>query len=84
MEGIHTLRDLVIPEDWLAKVYLKDAYFPIPIHKSHQGGSCTWENTTSVFSAHSLRVASPSAAANLGITTNDILKAVDWSSEYIF
>ena len=32
MEGIHTLRDLVNPEDWLAKVDLKDA---IPIHKSH-------------------------------------------------
>ena len=35
MEGIHTLRDLVNPEDRLAKVHLKDAYFAIPIHQSH-------------------------------------------------
>ena len=34
---------------------------------------------TSVFSAHSVRGASSSAAANLGITTNEILKAADWS-----
>ena len=33
--GIHTLRDLVNPEDWLAKADLKDAYFAIPIHHSH-------------------------------------------------
>ena len=39
---------------------------------------------TSVFNAHSVRGASSTAAANLGITTNDILKAADWSSESIF
>ena len=35
MEGIHTLRDLIQPGDWLAKVDLKDAYFAVPIHHSH-------------------------------------------------
>ena len=35
IEGIHTLRDLIQPGDWLAKVDLKDAYFAVPIHHSH-------------------------------------------------
>ena len=39
---------------------------------------------TSVFAAHSVRGASSSTAANLGITTNDILKAAGWSSESVF
>ena len=39
---------------------------------------------TAIFSAHSTRGASSSAAAKVGITTNDILKAADWSSESVF
>ena len=39
---------------------------------------------TSIFNAHSVRGASASKAANMGITTNDILKAADWSSESVF
>ena len=39
---------------------------------------------TEIFSAHSTRGASSSAAANVGITTNDILKAANWSSESAF
>ena len=39
---------------------------------------------TSIFNAHSVRGASSSTAANMGITTNDILKAADWSSESVF
>ena len=30
MEGIHLLKDLLCPGDWMAKVDLKDAYFAIP------------------------------------------------------
>ena len=39
---------------------------------------------TAIFSAHSTGGASSSAAANVGITTNDILKATNWSSESVF
>ena len=36
------------------------------------------------FGAHSTRGASASAAARGGITTEDILKAANWSSESVF
>ena len=36
MEGFHMIKDLVKPGDWLAKLDLKDAYFQVPIHPSHQ------------------------------------------------
>ena len=39
---------------------------------------------TSIFGAHSTRGASTSAAARAGITTEDILKAANWSSESVF
>jgi len=31
MEGIHTLKDILKPGDWMTKVDLKDAYFMVPI-----------------------------------------------------
>ena len=39
---------------------------------------------TDIFKAHSVRSASTLAAVVAGITTNDILKAADWSSEMVF
>lgn len=36
MEGLHTLKDLVKPGDWMAKIDLKDAYFTIPIQVAHR------------------------------------------------
>jgi hypothetical protein len=39
---------------------------------------------TEIFKAHSVRSASTTAAAMAGITTNDILKAADWSSVMVF
>ena len=39
---------------------------------------------TSIFSAHLVHGASSSKTANMGITTNDILKAANWSTESVF
>ena len=36
MEGIHLLRNLLQPQDWLGKIDLKDAYFVIPVWKDHR------------------------------------------------
>ena len=36
MEGTHLLRDLLMKEDWMVKVDLKEAYYAIPIHKQSQ------------------------------------------------
>ena len=38
----------------------------------------------SIFKAHSVRGASCSTAAGVGVTTKDILDAADWSSEGTF
>ena len=42
------------------------------------------EIDTALFSVHSTTGASSCASAKVGITTNDILKAADWSSESVF
>ena len=39
---------------------------------------------TYIFKAHSISGACTSAAASAGMTTNDILKAANWSSESVF
>ena len=36
MEGLHTLRDLVKPGNYMVKVDLNNAYFAIPIHAEHR------------------------------------------------
>ncbi len=36
MEGLSFLKHLVQPGGWLAKIYLKDAYFTVPMHLSDQ------------------------------------------------
>ena len=38
----------------------------------------------SIFAGHSTRGASTSAAAGAGVTTADIMKAADWSTESVF
>ena len=39
---------------------------------------------TDTFKAQSTRSAAVSTAASIGLTTNDILNAADWSSESVF
>ena len=36
IEGIHILREVLVQNDWLAKLNLKDTYFTIPVHWDHQ------------------------------------------------
>lgn len=36
MEGIHTLRVLLVQNNWPAKLDLEDVYFTVPIHQDHQ------------------------------------------------
>ena len=36
MEGMSTLRELLKTNDWMAKIDLKDAYFTIQMHPTHQ------------------------------------------------
>ena len=38
----------------------------------------------SIFSGHSVRGASTSAASGAGVTMNDIMQAADWSYELVF
>ncbi len=40
MEGIQTFKSLVKRDDWLVKVDLKDAYFSVPIDRSHRQYLC--------------------------------------------
>ena len=36
MEGIHTLKEIVRPNNWMVQVDLKDAFFTVPIHNTHK------------------------------------------------
>ncbi|KAM4723097.1 uncharacterized protein WCC33_009317 [Rhinophrynus dorsalis] len=36
MEGIHLLRDLLLPSDWMVKIDLQDAYLTVPMSASSQ------------------------------------------------
>ena len=36
MDGFHMIKDLVRPEDLMAKLNLKDAHFLVQIHPDHQ------------------------------------------------
>ncbi len=35
MEGLSTVKSIIQPNDWLAKIDLTDAYLTVPMHQSH-------------------------------------------------
>ena len=35
MEGLHMLPDILMPNNWMVKLDLKDAYLQVPIHQAH-------------------------------------------------
>ena len=50
MEGIQSLRELILPGDFMIKLDLKDAYFSIPIHTTQQRFlSFMWEGQSYQF-----------------------------------
>ena len=46
MEGFRMVKDIIKPGDWLAKIDLKDAYFLVPVHYSHQKFNCSTDCTS--------------------------------------
>ncbi len=47
MEGLHMLPDILMADDWMVKLDLKDAYLQVPIHPAHhQFLRFQWEGTT--------------------------------------
>ena len=36
MEGIQSVKDLMLQVDWMTGINLKDAYFVVPVHQDHQ------------------------------------------------
>jgi len=50
MEGIQSVRDLLLESDWLTRIDLKDAYFSVPVHIDHQKFlRFRWQNTSYQF-----------------------------------
>ena len=60
MEGIHMLRDLLKPNDFMAKIDLKDAYFTVPLWKGHQKFlRFLWKGTQWEFACLPFEIGSP-------------------------
>ena len=92
---VHTLRAYEAATETLSKDN-KESRLLIATIKPHKAVTSStiarWLRTimgkagidTAIFKAHSVRSASVSTAANAGVTTADILKAADWSSQSVF
>lgn len=71
MEGIHMLRDLLKPDDYLVKIDLKDAYLTVPIWKHHQKYlRFLWKGTQDI---HKINETSSGCFKTAGHSPSDIL-----------
>ena len=65
MESIASVKDILLPGDYLAKIDLKDAYLGIPMHKSQRKYlRCRWKGKSYQFKALSFGLASASTLSS--------------------
>ena len=70
MEGIHLLRDLLQPQDWLGKIDLKNAYFVIPVWKDHRKYlQFVWKGSLPEFALSSLWSSGSPKIVHKGVET---------------
>lgn len=74
MESIASVKDILLPNDYLVKMDLKDAYLSIPIHKEHRKYlRCQWKGQNYQFRSLPFGLASALLLKTTGNTNPDVL-----------